>query len=101
MVTNRKFAVLALAGGLLLLILVSRASYGGSSLFQIRSVAPSPDGKLIAIGVAKAGTSFIYTVAVATGEAKRLTTAESGEETFPTFSPDGKRIAYTYWPGKE
>jgi Tol biopolymer transport system component len=28
-----------------------------------------------------------------------LTNAKDGEETSPAFSPDGRRIAYTYWPG--
>ena len=47
----------------------------------------------------KDSTSFIYTVPVDTGVATRLTDAKDGEETSPSFSRDGKRIAYNYKPG--
>jgi Tol biopolymer transport system component len=64
-----------------------------------RSVAISPDGKLIAVDVGKGSTSFIYKIAVDTGSATRLTNAKTGEESGPAFSPDGKRIAFSYSPG--
>ncbi len=66
---------------------------------QIRSLGVSPDGKLIAVDFGKGSTSFIYKIAVDTGNATRLTDAKSGAESGPAFSPDGKRIAYSYWPG--
>lgn len=77
----------------------AQVSYGGKAYWQMKSVALSPDGKVIAIDVRNGSTSFIYKVSVATGAASRLTTATSGEETSPAFSSDGKRIAYAYWPG--
>lgn len=66
---------------------------------RIGSVAISPDGNLVAMDLQNGSTSFIYTVSVVTGEAVRLTKAKNGRETSPAFSPDGKKIAYTYWPG--
>jgi len=97
--TNGKLGLWARLGGLILLFLLSRASYARSSSWQITSVAVSPDGRVIALVASKRSTSFIYTVAVDTGVATRLTDANDGEETSPTFSPDGKRIAYSYEPG--
>ncbi len=46
----------------------------------------------------KGKTSHIYLIAVDTGNATRLTHANTGEESNLTFSPDGKHIAYTYFP---
>lgn len=73
-------------------------SYGRASSGQIGSLAISPDGKLIAVDFRKNNASFIYIVPVDTGVARRLTDAKDGEESGPSFSADGKRIAYTYWP---
>jgi Tol biopolymer transport system component len=83
----------------LLFLLLAQASYGGKASWLMKSVAVSPDGKVIAIDVRNGSTSFIYKVSVDTGIAIRLTTASSGEETSPAFSFDGKRIAYAFWPG--
>jgi Tol biopolymer transport system component len=99
MAINAGFGLRALRGGTLLLLLLTRMSYGGSSSAQIRSVAVAPDGKLIAVDFGKGNTSFIYKIAVDTGSATRLTNAKTGEESTPAFSPDGKRIAYSYSPG--
>jgi Tol biopolymer transport system component len=98
MAINRECGIRALGGGLLLLFLTC-VSNGASPSGQIRSVAISPDGKLVAVDFEKGNTSFIYKIAVDTGVATRLTDAKDGEESSPAFSPDGKRIAYTYWPG--
>lgn len=65
----------------------------------MRGVAISPDGKLIALDFRQGSTSFIYLVAADTGIATRLTNAKSGNESSPAFSPDGRRIAYSYSPG--
>src|SRR5271169_5371520 len=98
MATNGRFGLWVRTGGLILLFFLARTAYGGSSRCQITSVAVSPDGKLIALVAERGTTSFIYRVAVDTGAAIRLTDAKSGEESNPSFSPDGQRIAYTYQP---
>jgi dipeptidyl aminopeptidase/acylaminoacyl peptidase len=100
MPTNATLGLCArIGGGLILLFLLARTSDARSSRWQITSVAVSPDGRLIALAAEKGSTSFIYRVPVDTGVATRLTGAKDGEETSPTFSPDGKRIAYCYEPG--
>jgi Tol biopolymer transport system component len=95
--SKRCVAMRALAGVPLLLFL-TWMSNGASHSGLIRSVTVSPDGKLVALDFEKGGASFIYKIAVDTGVATRLTDTKDGEESSPAFSPDGKRIAYTYWP---
>lgn len=94
--TSGKLGLWVRGAGLILLFLLARTSYGDSSRYQITSLAVSPDGRLIAVVAEKSGASFIYTVAVKTGVGIRLTDAKSGEESSPSFSPDGNRIAYVY-----
>lgn len=84
----------------LLLFLIPPVACAGTPAGQIDSVSVSPDGKTHAVAYEKGHTIFIYKVAVDSGIATRLTNATTGEETSPAFSPDGKRIGYTYWPGK-
>ena len=55
---------------------------------------PSPDGKKIAFQGTEGGNWDVYVLDVETGEARRLTDSEDAEEN-PTFSPNGKVIAYT------
>src|SRR4051812_42913568 len=70
---NGKFRPRFVRGGLLLLFLLTRVSYGGTSSGQIRSVAISPDGKFIAVDFGRESSSFIYRIDMETGEATRLT----------------------------
>jgi WD40-like Beta Propeller Repeat len=81
---------------LLFLTLATSFLCGGDSRSQIRSVAISPDGKLIAVDYGNGQASHIYKVPVDTGVATRLTNARTGNESAPAFSPDGKRIGG--WP---
>jgi Tol biopolymer transport system component len=68
---------------------------------RIGSLAISRDATVLAVVFGDDNASFLYRIDVSTGVAIRLTSATSGTETRPTFSPDGKRIAYAYWPGGE
>lgn len=92
----RKFAIVILA-----VAAVAHVSYGHKSPHQIQSVAISPNGKLLAIVYGDETHSFIYEVAVDTRKISRLTAAASGEELNPSFSPDGKQIAYAYRHNRE
>jgi TolB protein len=67
---------------------------------RVEALAISPDGKVIALSYLSGDTTFIYTVALDTGNAVRLTSANAGKELSPAFSPDGKRVAYAYFAGK-
>ena len=67
----------------------------------MNGLAVSPDGKLILVTYEKGDSTFIYKVSVGTGNATRLTKAGVGWESSPSFSPDGKQIAYSYKPSKE
>jgi len=55
---------------------------------------PSPDGSKIAFQSVENGTWDIYVLDLKTGERKQLTSSGAAEES-PTFSPNGKVIAYT------
>ena len=91
------FRVLRFAS--LLLLLIPPAACNEDSRGQMREVSVSPDGKFIVVVYAKDGTNFIYRIAMETGNATRLTDAKTGAESSPSFSADGKRIAFSYSPG--
>lgn len=72
----------------------------GNPSGRISGLAVSPDGRSMVFTYEEGGSAFLYEVSVETGKATRLTNATTGEETSPAFSPDGKQVAYIYWPGK-
>ncbi|HSH40455.1 MAG TPA: hypothetical protein VK993_16910 [Chthoniobacterales bacterium] len=67
---------------------------------RVGTPALSPDGRHAVFPVQEwsneknKNTSNLWTVAVAGGEVRRLTTAETAEDA-PRWSPDGTRIAFT------
>jgi len=87
--------------GMLLLLAMPCLSYSRDSSGQMGSLAISPDGKSIAVDFGTDGGSFIYVIPIDTGIARRLTNAKDGTELGPSFSADGKRIAFAYRPASE
>jgi len=97
MTTNKECFIV----GLFMLLAIPVASYGGRSSGQMGSLAISPDGRSVAVDFGSDRGSFIYVVPIDTGIARRLTKAKDGTELSPSFSADGKRIAFAYRPGGE
>ena len=96
--TIKRIVGLRVFAGALLVLFLTCVSIAARSSGEIRSVAISPNGKLIVVDFEKGGNSFIYRIAVESGVATRLTDARDGDESSPAFSADGKHVAYTYWP---
>jgi Tol biopolymer transport system component len=61
--------------------------------------APSPDGKLLAFGSTRAGTSQVYVLDLHTGVVRQVT-HDSGSNRHPTWSPDGRRLAFESTVGR-
>jgi Tol biopolymer transport system component len=58
----------------------------------------APDSSYLVGAYARSDSSFIYKIALDTGKAARLTKVSGGFEGVPSFSPDGKRMVYSYSP---
>jgi Tol biopolymer transport system component len=54
----------------------------------------TPDGESILFAVTKGNNCFLYKAEIRTGMMRRVTSAASGCETDPAFSPDGTALAY-------
>ncbi|MBC7894692.1 MAG: PD40 domain-containing protein [Cytophagaceae bacterium] len=59
---------------------------------QVRGARPSPDGKRLAFSA----LDHLWIMNLPSGTPKRLTTSNDGEHA-PTWSPDGRYIAYVSW----
>ena len=64
------------------------------------TLAWSPDGEHIAFSSARDGNSEIYKVG-ANGEGLTRLTNNVAEDIYPSWSPDGARIAFFFQPGRE
>ncbi|HYD51571.1 MAG TPA: amidohydrolase family protein [Gemmatimonadaceae bacterium] len=62
---------------------------------QVRDLAPSPDGKRLAF----VAMDRVYVMDLPNGTPRRLTSG-AVTEVFPTWSPDGRSIAYITWDDK-
>jgi Tol biopolymer transport system component len=58
----------------------------------------TPDGRSIVFSLSHGATCFLYKTEIATGTKRRLTQAAAGCEFDPTFSQDGKRLAFMRAP---
>lgn len=58
----------------------------------------TPDGSSILFSGAQDSNCFLYTAEIASGRVSRFTHAQSGCESDPAFSPDGKQVAFMRSP---
>ncbi len=65
-------------------------------VLSARRLGWSADGKYVAFarGTSSSGHAGIFQIAVPGGQAKRITLNETDEDLAPSFSPDGRRLAF-------
>jgi Tol biopolymer transport system component len=61
---------------------------------SIEGMAVSPDGRWLAFDSDRGGTQAIYRLSLAGGDPEPLSTADSGGDFMPSWSPDAREIAY-------
>jgi Tol biopolymer transport system component len=93
-----KYLAKLLAGCLVSVVLLALTAGSETSPGRMESVSVSPDCKTIAVDFIKGKASHIFLIALDTSNATPLINDNKGEESNLTFSPDGKHIAYTYFP---
>jgi Tol biopolymer transport system component len=81
---------------LLSCVLLASSCRGSPDRQVFGPVSFSPDGKTIVFSHGNGNECSIYKADLASGHAQRLTKTHAGCESDPTFSPDGKLIAYSY-----
>jgi len=62
----------------------------------IRGITFAPDDRSVLLSRSQGDSSLLYRVPLDSGKSERLDKADSGRETSPSFSPDGKQIAFVY-----
>ncbi len=84
--------------GLVLIALVWKwnGSQGEVQNGGIRGITFAPDGHSVLLSRSQGDSSLLYHVALDTGKSVRLGKAASGRESSPSFSPDGKQVAFVY-----
>src|SRR5882724_11817675 len=83
---------------LVLLSLFAIDSYGAKGSQTVEFVSISPDGTQLAAVIRNGDRSSIYLVSVESGQAQRLKKSQDGDELTPSFSADGKQIAFVWLP---
>ncbi len=100
LVFNRKTWLVSCGVVIVVVIIALATSWNGpTGKFQkgaIRNFAISPDGHSLLLTRTIDNNTFLYKASLDTGAALRLSQAKSGIESSPSFSPDGKQIAFVY-----
>ena len=92
---------IALRALVVVLTLGSFACHSSSPTVKLTRFAFSPDGKTLLGVLAESRTSFLYQISLDSGKAQRLTSTRSGYEGGASYSPDGKRVVYSYSENKD